>query len=469
MSESPNILVIISDHLSPEVIGAYGDLRGCTPNIDRLAAQGVKFGSAYANCPLCQPSRASFWSSRYPHETRVLSNGRKHVNGPLPDDLRTLGEVFSEAGYRTIHFGKEHDFGTLRGFERVASDPRPSQEEPHPAWPEHGDTLNDNGTVEVISEWLRNPDRQPFVAVADLNNPHDICGWTGVNQSLDGPVENVPPPMDLPSLPNNFYVEDMAQRPLPVQYICCTHRRLAQATGWTEENYRHYLAAYYHYTYLADQAVGNIMDALHATAAGDNTLVVVMGDHGDGMAHHGMVTKQVSLYEETTRVPFILAGPGIPQRDEVLTEPLVSLLDLFPTLCDYAGLAVPSPTRGASVLPAIRGERDRHHTYIVAEWHTEWGFTVSPGRMVRTRQFKYIRYLEGESEELYDMINDPGETRNLVPDSPYSAVLAEHRQLLQEHLRETADPFEELEVQVAPCWRHHAPGYWNHTGPAAPM
>mgnify|MGYP006307867721 CR=1 FL=1 len=151
----PNILLIISDHLSPRVIGAYGEAYSCTPNMDRIAARGTMLANAHANCPLCMPSRASFWTSRYPHETNVRSNGRNHENGPLPDDLVTAGDLFTADGYEAMHFGKEHDFGTLRGFERVPVQPRPSAQQPHPAWPENSDTERDNDTAATCADWLR--------------------------------------------------------------------------------------------------------------------------------------------------------------------------------------------------------------------------------------------------------------------------------------------------------------------------
>ena len=470
MSDKPNILILMTDHLSPNVIGAYGDTRGATPHIDRIAAQGVTFGRAYTTYPLCQPARASFWTGRLPHETRVLSNGRQHVNGPLPEGLVTLGDVFSRGGYQAIHFGKQHDFGTLRGFELVALEQRPSPTPPHPAWPENRNTTTDNATVQQVEGWLAGrQDERPFIAVADLVNPHNICAWVGENSSMDGPVTNVPIPGELPPLPDNFEVTDLSRRPLPVQYICCSHNRLAMGAKWTNENYRHYIAAYTRYSTLVDQAIGKIVEALHATPAGENTLLLVMADHGDGQGCHRMVTKQVSFYDETNRVPFIFAGPGVARRDGVENRPLISLLDLAPTLCDYAGLAQPQGLRGKSLWPILQGQDVPHHAYVAGEWHTEWGFTISPGRMIRTDRYKYTRYPEGAGEELYDMVEDPGETRTLIDDPVYRDVLDEHRRLLDRHLAETADDFELLDVAVDPRWRSHDVGYPNHQGPSAPM
>jgi choline-sulfatase len=469
LKTQPNILLIISDHLSTRVVGTYGEGPGCTPNIDAIAKRGVAFANAYTPCPLCMPARAAFWSGRYPHQTRVQSNGRNHVNGPLPEGLTTLGMVFCEAGYSCTHFGKTHDSGTLKGFDLAEQKSLPSREQPHPAWPENDDTLQDNYAVQECEAWLKSPSAEPFFCVADLNNPHNICGWVGHNNSLPGPVASVDIPGDLPELPDNFAWDDLERRPPPVQHICCTHTRQAQTQNWTPDNYRHYVAAYRHYTRRVDSEIGRLMAALDSTPAGRNTLVVVMADHGDSQASHGLVTKQVHFYEETTRVPFIFSGPGIRPGARPAALPLVSLLDLMPTLCECAGLPIPEGTEGISLVPALKEGIIPEREYVVGEWLTEFGCEYSPGRMIRSARFKYTRYREGDSEELYDLAKDPGERRNLAGASEFRIELERHRELLQRHVAATRDDFFALHVDVDPRWRSHAAGWQHHRGVAAPM
>jgi len=460
-----NILVITCDQLTQRCVGAYGDPLGATPNIDALAAGGVRFLKVYTPCPLCRPARAAFWTGRFPHQTGVLSNGKNFQDDPVPATVPTLGSIFSAAGYETVHFGKTHDHGGLRGF---SIEPAGRVEiEGDPAWPLGNDTFRDRYTTEKVVQFLSRRHEKPFLAVAELCNPHDICGWVGANA---GPHEDVPVSTALPPLPDNFEIEDLQKRPLPIQYLCCSHNRLAQAARWTEANYRHYLAAYYHYLSRADAEVGRILQALRAGPAGDNTLVVCFADHGDGVASHRMVTKQVSFYEEVTRVPMIFAGPGIRDDGSALEEPLVSLLDLVPTLCEYGGLDAPEGLAGCSLLSCLTGAANvPQRDYVVSEWHTEWGYTISPGRMIRTQGFKYTRYLEGDGEELYDLRADPGERRTLIDDPAYADVLQEHRRLLQAHVAATDDPFFTLAPKVGKRWRSHKLGYPNHVGPAAPM
>ncbi|GAB4462717.1 MAG: sulfatase-like hydrolase/transferase [Armatimonadaceae bacterium] len=467
-SSPQNVLILISDQLAQRAVGAYGDPYRVTPTIDSLADRGVRFANAYCNTPLCGPSRASFWSGRYPHETGVLSNGRNFVNRMLPEDWQTVGTVFRAAGYETAHFGKRHDSGGLRRFDLV----EPEGELPvegTEALPVNYDTRRDRYTTEKVIEWLEQEHEKPFLLVADLQNPHDICSWIGANQ---GPHEDIPIPGFLPDLPPNFEDADFLDRPMPVQYICCSHNRMAQAAAWNENNYRHYLAAYYHYIQRVDLEISRILTALAKAGLEEDTLIVFFADHGEGMGSHRMVTKQVSFYEETNRIPWIFAGPGVRVAPGTLIEkPLVSLLDLLPTLADMAGLPVPEGLHGRSLAPFLRGEREDRcepGEYVAGEWHTEWGFTIEPGRMIRTARYKYTRYIEGDGEELFDLQEDPWETRTLIHDPAHQATLKEHRQLLAQHLQATDDPFFSLEPLVAPRWRSHKPGNRHHQGPAAP-
>jgi choline-sulfatase len=472
MTQRPHILLIFADQLAWRALPVHGDPYAQTPHIDRIARRAVRFQETYTPCPLCQPARAAYWTARYPHETGVLSNGRKHYVPDVPEQLPTVGELFSNAGYTTRHFGKRHDAGSLRGFHLEKDGQMPVDE--HPAWPLNGDTFRDRYTTEKTVEWLRGYDGDaPYLAVVDLNNPHNICGWVGANA---GPHQDVPVTGPLPRLPGNFEDLDLERRPRPVQYICCSHNRLSQAAAWTRENYRHYLRAYYYYLTLVDTEIGRILDGLEQREDAANTLIVFAADHGDGIAAHRMVTKQVSFIEETTHVPFMVAGPPELVSGDRDVAPLTSLLDLMPTLCDVAGVEAlaatgePAVMRGRSLRPWLEGAPvEEDGAYVASEWHTEWGYTVSPGRMLRTQRYKYTRYLEGDGEELYDIANDRGETRTLIDDPAHAQALAAHRALLNEHLQATDDPFFNLQWVGDERWRSHPVGYAHHEGPAAPM
>jgi choline-sulfatase len=463
-----NILIFVTDQLSQRAVGAYGNKDVETPEIDSIAASGVRFANSYTPCPLCCPARASFWTGLLPHATKVESNGNRAgtdwIQEDVDKDVPTLGSIFSGNGYECIHFGKTHDAGTLRGF--YVEPENELEVEGSDAWPVNYDTRRDEYTVKRSIEYLNKKHDKPFLMVADIQNPHDICNWIG---EFKGEPENITGSGKLPELLDNFDNEDWENRPLPVQYICCSHRRMQQASRWDEGNYRHYLAAYYHYVNRADDCVGKIIESLRKSGEMDNTLLVFLSDHGDGMGAHRMVTKQVSFIEETARVPLMFAGPGINAKGVINKKQLVSLDDLLPTLCDYADIPAPGGIYGKSLMPYLRGDSDEKlREYVVSEWTTEWGFTISPGRMLRTDRYKYVRYKEADGEELFDLENDPGERRSLINDPEYQDVLEMHRNLLLEHIVETNDDFLQRDITVHPRWRSHRTGYQHHTGHSAP-
>ncbi len=461
-----NFLVIISDQLTWRALPVYGNEYVKTPNIDRLLKNSVVFDRCYTPCPICQPARASFWSGLYPHEVDVLSNGRNWPVSTVSEDAPGLGKSFSQAGFEAVHFGKQHDSGALQGFE--CNSPKniifPAEYE---AFPLNYDTYIDRDTRECSVDYLKNRSKdKPFLMVADLNNPHNICEWVGANayENKDIPL---PEGFELPPLPENFVFDDIENRPIGVQYICCSHRRQAQATGWNEETYRKYLAAYYYYITLLDKDVGLILDALEESGEYENTTFVFFADHGDSMVARGRTTKQVDFYEEVSRIPLIISGKGITAQKEHIPC-VVSTLDVFPTLCSLAGIKIPNEVRGTDLSEILRDGNLPNREFIASQWHTEWGYTVSPGRMICTEKFKYTYYIEDNSEELFDLVNDPYEKINVAKDLKYSEDLTKMKNYFNEYLNETNDPFLRMGWMADSMFRTHEIGYQNHVEPNAP-
>ncbi|MCL2834528.1 MAG: sulfatase-like hydrolase/transferase [Treponema sp.] len=466
--ERRNILIILTDQLAWRALDIYGAQYGSTPAINSICRGAAVFDSCYTPCPLCQPARASFWTGIYPHETNVLSNGMKWPVEPVSESIKTIGEVFRNAGYRTVHFGKKHDAGSLRGFDCAEEDQLPVED---PDWPLNNDTFKDRYTAEeIVKFWgglkYGHDNDNPVFMIADFVNPHNICGYVG---NYAGAHEN-PAVINLPELPPNFEFSDINNRPLPVQYICCSHNRQAQAAEWTPENYRHYLAAYYRYINYADSEIKKVLDALEKSGRAKDTLIIFTSDHGDSMASRRRVTKDVDFYDEVTRVPLVFKGPGV--KDLYIKGKPVSLLDLFPTLCGYCGLAIPAELRGKDLSNTIRGSGLPAREYVVSQWHTEWGYTVEPGRMLVTDRYKYIKYAcakdDSKAEEFYDLGSDPWEITNQVSNPEYAQALENCRAMFRSYLEETGDNFENLEFCADPMWHSHKPGYENHEGPAAP-
>lgn len=479
----PNYLLIICDQLSAAALSFYGNTYSKTPNLDRLAARSTVFEYAYTPCPLCQPARASFWTSKYPHETNVRTNlpvqrlpfyqGDSQTDPKtfptLSADIPTMGDLFSEAGYTCIHFGKTHDYGALRGFDVIPSEevviPRTN-----PSINFDYETYLDVDTTRKTVSWLNTEAGKletPFLAVADLQNPHNICGYIGENKDgLDPDTFELD--RELPPLPENFDFDDIANRPEFIQYLCCAHRRLRHASHWTAQDYQYYLYAYYYYLAMADKQIGEILDALDRSGKADNTAIIFFADHGEGMAAHHMVTKYGVFYEESNRVPLLFSLPD--SREHRRIDGVASLLDLLPTMLDYSHIQ-PTQTlsfEGCSQIDALTKKTSCSSSpYAAAEWHDEFRDYTMPGRMICDESYKYVCYLEPDSEELFDLKNDRLEKVNLARNPLYETVLKHYRQLLADHLRKTNDDFLTLACSDAGKYRKHPLGFHFHEGPSA--
>ncbi len=472
-AEKPaNILFIVADQLSWQAIETYGDTTGSTPTVDSLGRNGVAFSQTYTVCPLSMPARTALWSGKYPHTTGVESNGKGWTNGHVGEDMPSMGSIFSANGYECKHFGKKHDSGALHGFDCTDDTLEIVIPNEFDNYPFTYDTYRDVYTTRESVKYLLGTKGQekPFFCVVDLNNPHNICDYIGLHKGEHTNPEKPEYGEALPELPSNFVDQYASERPHPVQYLCCSHVRQSQTAEWDATNYQHYLAAYYYYANRMDKDLNSVLTALRESGHAENTLIVFMSDHGEGMASKRMVTKQGTPYDQTTRVPLIFFGKGVKNQKKTIDKPLVNVsLDMIPTLCEYAGIQTPECMPGESMLGWIQGEQKRDtREYICTEWVTEWGYTVSPFRMIRSHNYKYVKYLECGAEELFDMKKDPDEMVNLASDKKYAKVLEQHRGYLAEHIEETADNFYSHKVYWNPDGAKHPAGYEHHTGPAIP-
>jgi arylsulfatase A-like enzyme len=433
-TQRPNILFIIVDQWSAaaaNLAGSKGVLR--TPAFDSFVASGVSFNSSYCSYPLCSPSRASLFTGRMPHETGVIFNIDDERDA-VPHDMPALGSLFADAGYDTGYFGKEHSGGVAyRGFQA-----RGSIQFTGAGYLASGSVLDSVFTRDAIN-FIQTRRSAPFLAVASLINPHDI-GYTMPTDPIPGKSmvdisgafgshEKYLRGQDFPLLPANFNPEAE-----PLMCHPFLRRLLSIQRGWTEQQWRLYLATYCLLVENTDWLVGRLLRALRDSGQEDNTLVVFTSDHGDQMTAHHLVGKGV-FYEEATRVPFVLSWRGVIKPDQINNHALVSGIDVLPTFCDYAGVRMPIGLPGRSVRPLIGHPGAQWREYVVSE--------IFDGRMLRTQTHKYVLHQrDGAAEFLFDLRNDPGETRNLVGDPASKSTLKQSRALLNDWMKETGGTFE---------------------------
>ena len=418
----PNLLLILTDQQSHQAWSGARNPWLATPAMDSLAESGTVFEEAYCNYPVCSPSRGSIFTSRLPHETGVMTNGRA-----IPSTMPTMGEVFRAAGYRTAYAGKWHlpkSFDGMTAFDKIAG----------------GHALGakmDSPVAEACVNYLNQAEAsaEPFLLVASFMNPHDICDWIRQHPG----ARNHPNRFRYPPAPSNLQVDP--GEPEAIQF----HRTagydlMSQAVGiaahWLRDDFRHYLHDYYRMVESVDREIGRVLAALRTNALAGNTVIAFASDHGEGLGGHRWVQK-ASFWEESVHVPFIWSGPGIQagQRSRDLT----TLIDILPTFCDLAGVSAPPVVRGHSLRAALAGKpQPRNHVTS----HLRFDSASREGRMLRTERYKYVAFNSGaRPEQLYDLLVDPGETRNQAADPGAQAMLNEHRALLREELRRTQDSF----------------------------
>lgn len=423
--ERPNIVYIFTDQQTAAAMSCAGNRDLNTPVMDGLAARGVRFENVYCTYPLCTPSRASMFTGCMPHQVGVKTNGDSIAEAFRSNEL---GHVLGRAGYDCVYGGKwhvpeiampeGHGFRTICGF-------------------------SDTDLAEHCVAFLRQPHEKPFFLVASYDNPHNICEWAR-NTSLPwGPIEAAPVSV-CPNLPVNF--GPGAYEPEVLRLHQAVNAQVYRAAAYTDDDWRRHRHAYYRLVEKVDTEIGRILDGLNAAGLAENTLVVFSSDHGDVLGSHRW-NQKTALYEEAVCVPLILSWPGRIREHAVDTEHLVSNgLDLFPTFCDYAGVPLPNGLPGLSLRSvaetgAANGWRD--HLVSETQLGPDAAAGTTHGRMVRTDRYKYVLYSWGKyREQLFDLIEDPGEMVNLAVEMRYDDVLARHRALLVDWLERTDDRFE---------------------------
>lgn len=440
MSEQPmNVLVIMSDQHNPKILGAAGNPLVRTPNMDALAARGTRFESAYCASPICVPSRASFATGRYPHQTGHWDNAMGYDGG-----VEGWGHDLQRAGRRVESIGKLHyrnaedptgfdvqhlpmhlkdGIGQVWGSVR---DPLPRRENAPLMVSVSGGsdsdyTRYDAAVTDRTCAWLTDADnhREPWVLYSGLLAPH------------------------FPYLapPEYFDMYDPSEMPTPTMRPEHGHTRHPWVEAFagvlpgldgsnTEEERRRAAAAYYGLVSYLDHNLGRILHALDDSGQVENTLVVYTSDHGDMVGSRGLWGKSL-LYTESAGVPLIMAGPGV-AAGAVCRTP-ASLVDLAPTILQAAGVpATGMPYPGRSLLDLTAETLDPERV-VFGEYHA---MGAASGAFLIRKGAHVLHHYVGYDSELFDLDIDPDQTRDVAADPAYAAVLAD----LEAELTAICDP-----------------------------
>lgn len=442
----PNILWICTDQQRYDTIGALGNSHVHTPNLDRLVREGVAFTHAYCQSPICTPSRGSFLTGMYPSTIHACMNGNDHWDNAAPLVTKTL----ADAGYDGGMAGKLH-LSAASG--RVEQRPAGGDgyrvyqwsHDPRDFWPEGN----------AYKDWLRAKGhdlaelRQAPEAIPPELHQTTWC----TNVALDFVEEHAPgreradqpwffslncfdphPPFDPPrsylarfdpqAMPGPLFRESdlEAQDALTAKGIDFQSR----ARRPEEFDAKQVQAAYYAMIELIDDNVGRLLDTLERTGQRENTLIIFTSDHGESLGDHGLLLKGCRFYEGLVRVPLIFSWPGR-LRQGIVSDALVELTDIVPTLLELTDQVMPDEMQGRSLLPILTGQADpnQHRSFVRCEYFRALPPVGRPGdgprrlmggthaTMLRDRRYKLVVYHGCGVGELFDLQEDPGEFNNL--------------------------------------------------------
>jgi iduronate 2-sulfatase len=468
----PNVLFLIADDLN-NMLGCYGDPRARTPNLDKLAARGVRFDRAYCAYPLCGPSRNSMLTGLYPNSSGVHGNGQmfrqaipSHIS--LPQAFRQKGYLAARLG-KLFHYGVPGSIGTdgyddpasweikfnPAGVDRLEEEPRmfslaPGNLGSALSWyaSPSKDALHTDGIIASEAEWVlercaRRKDRPFFLAVGFFR-PHTPFA------APKDPYFGYYPEAKMPVV--SGVKEDEADIPAPA-----LGSRKKEEEKLTDDLRRQALQAYYASISFMDAQVGRVLDALDRLGLAENTIIVFTSDHGYHMGEHGLWKKQ-SLFEESARVPLLMVAPGVSQRGAVVTSP-VSLVDLYPTLSVLAGVPAPANLQGQSLVPMLKDPTTKGRGWALTQVARRGGDGGGGkrktdaaetgagekarrkaagargeesgsrffGYSLRTDRWRYTEWGDGGrlGRELYDHANDPRELTNLAAVSTHATTVRE--------------------------------------------
>jgi len=438
----PNLLFIITDDQRFDALGVVQEEQGSnarwpwfkTPNLDRLAKEGVRFRNAFVVHSLCSPSRASFLSGQYGHRNGIVDNSTH-----FPSNAMNQAVLLREAGYHTAYIGKYHmAYQPNRpGFAHVVS--YVSQGE------YFGGRFLVNGAETRVTNWvddastdfaldyLRTNRHQPWMMMLGFKTPH-TPRQPPVRARERFVGESVKPAMNLKAAPSygkgqRAYKGEEIGKPVE--------------TDTDSHGSDPYLLDYFRAISAVDDNVGRLLNELDTLGIAEDTVVVFASDNGYFLGDHGLGDKRAA-YEESMRIPLLMRYPRSGMRAKVIDE-MVLNLDLAPTFLDLAGVRVPEQMQGASWMPLLRGDASNWRQAFMFAYLFERNLPATPAMIaVRTPAAKLIQYPDRKVwTELFDLKADPYETRNLAGDPAYAELRQKLERELAAQKQRFGDPFEQ--------------------------
>lgn len=460
------VILIMTDTTRKDMLGCYGNPRMHTPNLDRLAAEGIRYENAYTCQPVCGPARSAIFTGTFPHSNGMVTN-----SVPLGDNVKTVGQRLSDAGVHCGYIGKWHlDGGDYFGLGRCPEGWDPEYwydmrcyleeltEEERVKSRKSGTAYEEDMTEaftyahrcsDRAIDFLKRYGEEEFFLTVSYDEPHGPCLCPApYNRMYEGfrfdEYEN--------------FGDDLSKKPLFQQLWA------GDATKKSPEEINRpseMLSLFLGCNSFADYEIGRVLEVIDREAP--DALVIFTSDHGDMLGAHRLQGKNACAYKEIANVPLIIRG-GEPGK--VVTAP-ASHIDLAPTVMDYMGLPVPSLMEGNSMLPQIHDVNVRINEHVHVEFtryevdHDGFG-GLQMMRAVTSEEYKLVVNLL-DTDELYDLKKDPGEVHNLISDPEYERIRDELHDILLVHMNETRDLYRGYQWAARP-WRRDKHPVWGNDG-----
>ncbi|MCF7859543.1 MAG: sulfatase [Candidatus Cloacimonetes bacterium] len=427
--ERPNIIFIMSDDHATQAISAYGSKINKTPNIDRLAKEGMIFKNCFCTNSICSPSRAAILTGKFSHKNGVMDNKQSFDGSQM-----TYPKLLRENGYQTAMIGKWHLKSEPTGFDYYSI--LPGQGDYFdPEFIEMGETNKHKGYVtDLITdksiEWLKNRDKEkPFLLISQHKAPHrkwfpdEKHAKLYENETISEPETFND---DYSTRSDAARLQEMTiAKHLTVADVKKPYPDGLSGQSLKEWKYQRYIKDYLRCVASLDDNVGRLINYLDETGLRENTIIIYTSDQGFFLGEHGWFDKRF-MYEESLRMPFIVSYPGIIEKGSE-NENLVQNIDFAETLLDFANIEIPASMQGKSLRKLLTGKnpddwRDAvyYHYYAFPASHS-----VRKHYGIRTKRYKLIHFYEDLDQwELFDLDNDPNELNNLYNDKSYANVIS---------------------------------------------
>lgn len=426
-----NIILIVTDQQTADAMSYVGNKNLKTPGMDTLAEDGVLFPRSYVSYPLSGPARASLITGRMPVEMGVYDN---HIPSFDKHLKQSIGNVMGAAGYECLYAGKWHaateDVNLPKegtGFTKVSD-------------------MDDLILVDKCIPHLEKKREKPLFLVASFLNPHEICEYARFQFLPTGNIDE-PNIEDCPQLPYNAAIP--AYYPEAILLNRSFDPRSYPTATYSDNDWRRYLYAYYRLVERVDHEILRLINELKKNNLYDNSLILFVSDHGDGVGAHRSNQKRV-LQEEIIKVPFIIKAPQEINGGQINDSVLVNTsLDIYQTILDYAGIGENPDLHGKSLKPVVEGKANSLHSEVYVE--TLLDGIQTRGWTVVGKEFKYVIYRSfRNNEQFFNLKEDPYEMQNLAVNKDYDELIASYREKLYQWALKTNDRMLKTLLEFAP-------------------